>query len=90
MFPLLVPFCVIKGPSSDDEKSLFAFQVSIEQAVDENENEEKMKCILIYLLIFCCGFGSEILALRCASNDGLSVEDVKRGKVTYVLNFICQ
>lgn len=55
----------------------FALQFSIEQAVDENE---KMKCILICLIIFCCGFASKILALRCASADGLSVEDVRRGE----------
>jgi hypothetical protein len=87
MFPLLPGVCcAIKGPSSDDEKSLFCFALfagfSIEQAVDvnENENEKKMKCILIHLLILGCGFASEILALRCASPDGLSVEDVRKGK----------
>lgn len=37
-----------------------------------------MKCILIYLLIVCGGFGSEVLALRCASPDGLSVDEVRR------------
>lgn len=40
-----------------------------------------MKCILICLLIFWfSGFGSEILALRCSSPDGLSVEDVRKGR----------
>lgn len=78
MLPLLVfLFRAIKGPS---KWFLCILQFSIEQAVDENENEGKMKCILICLLIFCCGFASEILALRCASADGLSVEDVRKGK----------
>ena len=40
-----------------------------------------MKCILIHSLILCCGLGlaPQILALRCASSDGLSVEDVRKG-----------
>lgn len=37
-----------------------------------------MKLILIWLLSICCA--KEILALRCASADGLSVMDVRRGK----------
>jgi hypothetical protein len=39
-----------------------------------------MKCILICLLILCGGFASDILALRCATPDGLSVEDVRKGE----------
>lgn len=39
-----------------------------------------MKCILICSLILGCGLAPEISALRCASADGLSVEDVRKGE----------
>lgn len=52
------------------------FQFRLNKPVDK----KKMKCILICLLILCCGFASDILALRCASADGLSVEDVRKGR----------
>lgn len=47
-----------------------------------------MKCNLICLLILCCGFASDILALRCASADGLSVEDVRKGRRELNENFV--
>jgi hypothetical protein len=57
----------------------YSSAVSIEQ-IRRRAEKKKMKWILICLLILCCGFASDILALRCASSDGLSVEDVRKGR----------
>lgn len=70
-------------------KSNFPLSLSIKRLGEESSsvlfkeiaigNEEKMKCILIWSLILGCGLAPKISALRCASSDGLSVEDVRKG-----------
>lgn len=40
-------------------------------------SQRKMKWILVFLLAFCFSYG---FALRCATADGLSVEDVRKGE----------